>query len=344
MDGLRRAGAKAWSIVGLVLAGTAITLMLIVLKPVVLALVGALFVSVALSPGVEWLARHRVKRGLAAALGTLVLVATAIGVTVLVVKGLASQWGQISAELDKAVDQLHDRLASAGVDGSLAESAQKSLDAHSQTLMSGILPTLSNLLGTTASIAIGVFVILFTTFFLLKDGPAMVRQAGPFVPLRGDLGPRWLAGVGRVLRGYIVGLTLLGAFNAVVVGLGVIILGVPLIGTIVIITLLGNYIPYLGAWIAGAFTVLIALASGGTETALIMIVVVTVANGSMQTLLQPFAYGASLQMSPLTTLLVTIVGGLLAGVLGVMLAAPITAIIQHTVRLLREPPVGVPSH
>jgi len=64
-----------------------------------------------------------------------------------------------------------------------------------------------------------------------------------------------------------------------------------------------------------------------------MTLVVIVANGSMQTLLQPFAYGASLQLSPLTTLLVTIVGGLLVGVLGVMLAAPIAAIVQHTVRL-----------
>jgi len=109
-----------------------------------------------------------------------------------------------------------------------------------------LLPALSNLLSTAASVAVEVFVILFATFFLLKDRPEMVPKAGPFVPLKGDLGVRWLAGVGRVLRGYIVGLTVLGAFNAVVVGLGALILGVPLIGTIVIITLLGNYIPYIG--------------------------------------------------------------------------------------------------
>jgi predicted PurR-regulated permease PerM len=337
MGELRLAGTKAWSIVGLLLVGAAVIFLLLLLRPLVIALVGALFISVVLYPAVELLVRHRVRRGLAAALGTLLVVVVGLGVTVLVVKGIASQRDQISEELDKAVDQLHQSLDSAGLNGSLAESAQQSLGDSTSTLVFGLLPGLGNLVGTVVSLGIGVFLVLFTTFFMLKDGPSMVSSAGTRMPLRGDLGPRWLAEVGRVLRSYMVGLTLLGAFNAAVVGIGAVVLGVPLIGTILIVTLLGNYIPYLGAWVAGAFAVLIALGSGGVTTALIMIAIVVVANGSLQTVLQPFAYGAALQMSPLLTLLVTIVGGLLAGVFGVMLAAPVVAIIQHTTRLLRGP-------
>jgi predicted PurR-regulated permease PerM len=335
MSRLRSAGGTAWSIFGIVLVVATGLIVFVLLRPMVISLLAALFVAVALSPAVEALVRRRMRRGAAAGLGTLLLIVVGLGVTVLIVKGLAEQWPQISAELGKAVDKLDASLNAAGVPGSPAAAAQRSIQANGAKLLSGLLPALGGLLGTTVDLAIGVFLVLFTTYYLLKDGPAMVLAAGPAVPLPRDLGPQWLAQVGRVIRGYIVGLTLLGVFNAFIVGLGALLLGLPLIFTIVIVTLLGNYIPYLGAWVAGAYAVLIAFASGGASTALIMIVVVVIANGTLQTLLQPFAYGAALNMSPLITLLVTIAGGLLAGVLGVMLAAPVAAIVQHTYRLLR---------
>ena len=318
--------------------------LIILLKPLVIALVGALIVSLALSPAVEALARRGLRRGLCATLGVLFLIALGVGVFFLVVVGLASQWSELSAALGKAVQRLHESLTSLGVLGSNAETARDSLTEHSSALVSGLLPALGNLAGTTASVFIGTFVFLFTTFFMLKDGPTMARAAEPWLPL----GRPWMDQVGRIIRGYVVGLTLLGAFNAAVVGLGALFLGVPLIATLVIITLLGNYVPYLGAWVAGAYAVLIALASGGVQTAVIMMVVVFLANGTLQTMLQPFAYGAALRMRPLTILLATVVGGLVAGILGVMLAAPAAAIIQHTFELLHPradstPPDGEPG-
>lgn len=332
MDALRTVGSKAWAIVGIALATAVFVFLILLLKPLVIALVGALIVSLALSPAVEALARRGLRRGLCAMLGILFLIALGVGVIFLVVTGLASQWAELSAALGKAVHDLHGVLTSLGVAGSNAESARDSLSEHGPTLLSGILPALGNVAGTTASVFIGTFVFLFTTFFMLKDGPLMARAAEPWIPL----GRPWMDQVGRIIRGYVVGLTLLGAFNAAVVGLGALLLGVPLIATLVIITLLGNYVPYLGAWVAGAYAVLIALASGGVQTALIMMLVVFLANGTLQTMLQPFAYGAALRMRPLTILLATVVGGLLAGILGVMLAAPAAAIIQHTSELLRS--------
>jgi predicted PurR-regulated permease PerM len=65
------------------------------------------------------------------------------------------------------------------------------------------------------------------------------------------------------LRGYFLGVTIVAAFSAVVVTIGCLILGVPLIGTIAAVTFLGGYVPYLGAWVAGAFAVLIALGGAG---------------------------------------------------------------------------------
>jgi predicted PurR-regulated permease PerM len=330
-------GSAAWSLVGAGLLTTGAVLLLMLLRPLVIPLVVALFLAVALKPVVDALIRRRVPPAAAALLGTLTVIAVGVGVTVLVVAGVASQWDQLGRELDAAVTELGEVLASAGLAGDAAESAQRSFAEHAPTLMRGVLPTLGNLVGIAASVAIGVFLTLFTCFFLLKDGRSMTRRVAGWLPLRPGVGERWFAEAGRTVRGYILGMTLLGGFNAVVVGTGGWILGLPLVGTIVIVTLLGNYVPYLGAWVAGAFAVLIALANGGVETALWMLLVVIVANGSMQTLLTPFAYGAALKLNPLVTLLVTFLGGLLAGALGAALAAPIAAIVAQTVRMHREP-------
>jgi predicted PurR-regulated permease PerM len=330
-------GAAAGAIIRIALVVVGVGFLLALLKPVVTALVVALFIAVALRPVVEVLVRRGVRPGLAAATGMLIVVAGGMGVILLVVSGVVRQWDQLGHEIDAAVDKLGETLASAGIDASVAESARQSIVDHLPTIISGILPTISRLVGTVATLAIGLFLALFTCFFMLKDGPSMTRRAVAVLPLRPDAGERWFADTGRMLRRYIVGMTLLGAFNAVVVGAGAVILQLPLIGSIMVVTLLGNYVPYLGAFVAGAFAVLIALSAGGVDTALWMLLFVIIANGSLQTVLTPFAYGAALNLSPLTTLLVTILGGLIAGALGVALAAPIAAIILHTFRQTVEP-------
>src|SRR4030095_14689002 len=85
------------------------------------------------------------------------------------------------------------------------------------------------------------------------------------------------------------------------------------------------YVPYLGAWSAGAFTVAIALGGQGTEAAIAMAVIVLLANGILQQLIQPIAYGAALGIHPLAVLIVTIAGGALFGTVGLVLAAPLTS-------------------
>lgn len=334
---LSSVGSAAWSLVGIAVLTIGAVLLLALLRPLVIPLVVALFLAVALMPVVDALIRRRVPPAVAALLGVLVVIVVGGGVTVLVVAGVASQWDQLGRELDAAVAELGEVLTIAGANGDAAEAAQRSVAEHVPALMRGVLPTLGGLVGAVAGVAIGVFLVLFTCFFLLKDGRLMTRRVAGWLPLRPGVGERWFAEAGRTIRGYILGMTLLGGFNAAVVGTGAWILGLPLVGTIVVVTLLGNYVPYLGAWVAGAFAVLIALANGGAETALWMLLVVIVANGAMQTLLTPFAYGAALNLNPLVTLLVTLLGGLLAGALGAALAAPVAAIVARTVRMHREP-------
>jgi predicted PurR-regulated permease PerM len=92
-----------------------------------------------------------------------------------------------------------------------------------------------------------------------------------------------------------------------------------------VVNFIAAYIPYLGAWSAGAFTVLIALGTQGTDAAIAMAVIALLANGMLQQLIQPIAYGAALGIHPLAVLIVTIAGGALFGTIGLVLAAPLTS-------------------
>ena len=132
--------------------------------------------------------------------------------------------------------------------------------------------------------------------------------------------------LGRIagsMRGYFFGVTIVAIWSALIVGAGALILGVPLAGTIVVVTFLGGYVPYVGAWTAGFFAVLLALGAQGTETAVTLGIVVLLANGVLQQLVQPIAYGATLKLHPLAVLVATIAGGCLFGTVGLILAAPL---------------------
>ena len=118
---------------------------------------------------------------------------------------------------------------------------------------------------------------------------------------------------------------LLPARSQMAFTLGAWILDVPLLGTIAAVTFIGAYVPYLGAWGAGTFTVLLALGNGGVDAAGGMIVVQLLANGLLQQMVQPFAMGAALGIHPLAVLIVTIAGGALFGMVGLVLAAPLTS-------------------
>jgi len=159
----------------------------------------------------------------------------------------------------------------------------------------------------------------------LKDGPVLGRWVERHMGLPLPVAHTVTGRTTGSLRGYFRGVTAVALFNGVVIGLGALVLGVPLAGSIAVVNFVGAYIPYLGAWTAGGFTFLIALGSQGPETALAMAVVMLLANGVLQQMIQPIAYGAALGIHPLAVLIVTIAGGCLFGMVGLVLAAPLTS-------------------
>ena len=131
------------------------------------------------------------------------------------------------------------------------------------------------------------------------------------------------------LRVYFRGVTIVAAFNGVLVGVGSLLLGVPLAGTIGVVTFVTAYVPFIGAFVAGTLAVVIALGAKGLSTALIMLVIVVLANGLLQNLVQPFAMGAALHLNPLVVLIATIGAGCIFGTLGLILAAPLLSAAVH---------------
>jgi putative heme transporter len=118
----------------------------------------------------------------------------------------------------------------------------------------------------------------------------------------------------------------------VIVGLASLALGVPLAGTIGVVTFVTAYVPFVGAFVAGAFAVVIALGAKGTTTALIMLLIVILANGLLQNIVQPFAMGSALDLHPLVVLVLTIGAGCIFGMLGLVLAAPLASAAVHITR------------
>jgi predicted PurR-regulated permease PerM len=325
---LRNLGRSAWLIVGVLLLVLGLTWLIGATFTIVGPLVCGTIVAVVLVPVVDRLDRH-MPRAAASAIGLLLIVGIAIGITLIVLAGLIDQADVIGARLSDGVDKLQSWLNSGGVDSSTASTAGDNVKQAGpeilHTLTHGIIDGIAGL----ASLAFGLSLTALSIFFLLKDGPVMRkwldRHLGVPIPVAHVI----TGGLEHSLRGYFRGVTLVSAFNGVVVFLGALILGVPLAGTIAVVTFVTAYVPYLGAFVAGAFAVIIALGANGATTALLMLLIVLLANGLLQNLVQPFAMGAALQLNPLVVLVATIAAGCLFGTIGLILAAPILSAAVH---------------
>jgi putative heme transporter len=331
---LRDLGLTSWFLIGCLALVASIVWLLAAAFTIVGPLVAATIIATVTVPMVSVLQRHRVPRVAGAALVLLALAAVGGVIVLLVIGGITSQGDEISKEASTAVAHGQTWLENAGVNQSGAAGTAASVSSDVPKVIATLVKgTLHGLQGLT-SVIFGLSLALLSTFFLLKDGPSMRKWVD------GHLGaPRVVAqtitgGVIRSLRGYFRGVTIIAGFNAAVITLGALVLDVPLAGTIGVVTFVGAYVPFVGAFVSGAFAVVIALGAQGTSTALIMLVIVILANGLLQNIVQPFAMGSALDLNPLVVLVVTIAAGCIVGMIGLVLAAPLTSAAVHILREL----------
>ena len=269
-------------------------------------------------------------------LGLLVLVAILLGAAAITGSALVRQSSSIAESLDRGMARLDD----AGVRADLFDEGQgPDDDAASEAsgqltglLLSGGFAVVSRLFDFVTMVLLSVFV----TFFLLKDGGAMwawciERLAG---------GSSVIDATGRssfgAIGGYVRGAAIVAGADAVFIALGAWILGVPFPAAILVLTFILGFIPYVGAFVAGAFASLLALSSGGVGRGLAMLAVVIVVQQVETNVLQPVIMGKTTRLHPLVVALASVAGGAIGGLLGVFVAVPVTAAVVAALSELRR--------
>jgi len=331
---LRDLGLLAWFLVGVAVLLVGLVWLLGLTSTIIVPVtLGAILATVA-GPLVTTLQRHRVPRAAGAALVLLLLLAITVVIALLVFGGIYEQSSEIKASASQAVDKIEGWFNDAGAGGTSSTTA----DVKSSTAQTGkaLLQGVATGIKELTSLVFFLTFTAFSTFFLLKDGPAVRRFVDRHLGVPPDVATIITGNVMRSLRRYFLGVSYVAAFNAIVVGIGAYLLDVPLAGTIAVVVFVTAYVPFIGAFVSGAFAVMLALASQGTSTALAMLVIVILANGLLQNIVQPIAFGATLDLNPLVVLIVTIGFGAIFGMIGMVLAAPLTSAALHISRELAE--------
>jgi predicted PurR-regulated permease PerM len=331
---LRDLGLLAWFLVGVGVLLVGLVWLLGLTSTIIIPVTLGAILATVFGPLVTALQRHRVPRAAGAAIVLLLLLTVAVIVALMVFGGIYEQSSEIKASLSAAADKIEGWFNDAGAGGtsSTTEEVKSSTAQTGQALLQGV----TNGIKEITSLVFFLTFTIFSTFFLLKDGPAVRRFVDRHLGVPPDVASIITGNVTRSLRRYFLGVTYVAAFNATVVGLAALLLDVPLAGTIAVVVFVTAYVPFVGAFVSGAFAVLLALASQGTSTALIMLVVVILANGLLQNIVQPIAFGATLDLNPLVVLIVTIGFGAIFGMIGMVLAAPLTSAGLHISRELAQ--------
>jgi len=329
---LRDLGRAAWLLVGVAALLAVIIWLLGTTYEIVGPVIAGTIVATVAMPAVGVLQRHRIPRVAGAGIVLLGLAAIGVVVLLLVLGGITGQDAEISKNATAAADKAQSWLNSAGVDESGSASAKSNVESSVPQIISTLTKGVLDGIKGIASLAFALSFTLLSLFFILKDGPSMRGWVDRHLGLPLPVAQTVTGGVIRSLRGYFRGVTIVAVFNGFVVTIGALILGVPLAGTIGVVTAVTAYIPYIGAFVSGAFAVIIALGANGPTTALIMLVIVILANGLLQNIVQPFAMGAALDLHPLAVLIISIGAGCIFGMIGLVLAAPLTSAAVHITR------------
>lgn len=323
---IERVSRTSWAFLGFVGALAVLVLGFAALREIVIPLVISSTVAVAFAPLVGWLAGRGLPRSLAAVL-VLVLVSGIVAASVVVVVvGLVNQADELQDQFDEAVVELQDLVDQTNAN-QLVEDLRAGAAEAGPSVRDGAAAQVGTFLDSAAGFASGLVLGLVLLYYLLKDGPDLVTWAAKGrTPESTTQNERIFNDAGQSIRDYFQGRTVLAAVQGVVIAGVLAIMGVPLPAAIGIVNFIGAYVPYLGAFIGGAFAVLMALSDGGPSLALWSLAVVLFVNLGLENILEPKLIGSSLNLHPIVVLLATVVGGAIAGIVGLILAAPVVAI------------------
>jgi putative heme transporter len=334
---LRVSAAVSWRFVVVIAALYVVAYVLSFLASIVIPVAIALLLAALLSPGVSKLVEWRVPRGVAVTVMMVLGIGVLGGVLTFVIsefsRGLPELQSQVAASLDTIQKWLKDGPAHLS-DQQLqnyVDEIVKTIKENQAEITSGALTTAA----TLGELLTGLLLALFTLIFFLHDGDGIWRFVTRAVPrdVRQRVEVAGRRGFGSLVS-YVRATAVVAIVDAVGVGVGLAIIGVPLVVPLSALVFLGAFIPILGAVFTGAIAVLVALVTNGPIAALIVLAVLI---GVMQLeshVLQPLLLGRAVKLHPLAVVL-AIAGGLVTGgIAGALLAVPLLAVLNSGIRSL----------
>jgi predicted PurR-regulated permease PerM len=321
----------------LLLVAAALALVAVVavkLRLVVLPVILAVFLSVFLVPPTRWLHRRGLPKAPATLVAMLAVLAVLGGLLAVLVPPVVDQAGDVQQEVVRGID---DVLASfdisdAQVDRYIDQGLDR-LQANGGAIGQGVV---SGALLAAEAIA-GLLLALVLVFFFVKDGPQIWRWVVAQAPRRHRddidvIGHRAWATIG----GYLRGVTIIAAVDAILIGAVLAVLGVPLVLPLAALTFFGAFFPLVGATAAGIAAALVTLVTEGTFDAIIVVVAILAIQELEGDILYPMIVGRAIRLHPVAVLLLLTAGSVVAGIAGALLAIPFGAVVWEAVRHLRD--------
>jgi predicted PurR-regulated permease PerM len=347
--GLAVGAAWSWRLL-IIGAGIAVVLYLLSqVTMVVIPVVISFLLAAMLQPPAAWLIRHGWNKSLASLL-MLVAGLAAVGAIITFViqqfiAGIPDFYDSIVTGLGDARAWLESGpwgLEAEDVAVIVADIQQNITDWYGENQQT-IVQTGLDVAGSTASglgnFVAGLFLVLFTTYFFIRDGRKIWTFLTGMLPRTGSEPLRYAGGAGwSTLVQYMRTIVVVAAVDAIFIGLGLWLLDVPLWLPLTALIFLGAFIPIIGATVSGVVAVVVALvgAPNGLITALIVLGIVLAVQQLESNLLQPFLMSRAVKLHPLAIVLAVTAGGFVWGIIGALVAVPLLAIINGTVRALNR--------
>ncbi|MEH1164120.1 AI-2E family transporter [Micromonospora sp. CPCC 205539] len=344
--GVRTAAAWAWRVVLFIGATYLIIRVVGALRVVVIPVAVALLLAALFEPMAAALRRRGMNRSMAAVLVLVAGLTVVFGGLALIVQTFISQLDDLSTQVGEGVDQIQTWLAQGPLHLSQTQLSdavdrlQASVTDNQAALTSGALNTAA----TIGEVAAGFFLVLFTLFFYLRDGGQIWAFLCRLLPRNARI-PTARAGhyAWHTLVSYVRATVLVALVDAVGIGIGLAVLGIPLALPLAALVFLGAFIPVVGATITGVVAVLVALVTEGPVSALIILGVVIAVQQVEGHLLQPLIMGRAVALHPLAVILAIATGVLVAGIVGGLVAVPLLAVLNTAIRYLAHHPAGEPT-
>ena len=344
---LRIAAAWSWRMIVVGVIGWALLKLISMVSIVVVPLAIALLLSALFGPAVGWLLRLHLPRSLATFLVMVTGIAAVAGTLTLVVNEFIAGVPKLTENASAGVRQIQTwartgplHLSDAQVDEAI-DSAQEWVNANTTSLTSTGIATVA----TIAELATGLLLVIFATFFFLRDG----RMIWRFIVRLFPVNARWsLADAGdaswTTLGSYVRATVLVAFIDAVGIGLALVVLEVEFAFPLAALVFLGAFIPIVGASVSGVVAVLVALVDEGWVVALITLGAVILVQQIEGHVLQPLIMGRAVAVHPLAVIIGIACGVVLAGIIGALVSVPLIAVLNTGVRRLSRRRPEIPPH